>query len=148
MCAVDITTKLRNPKQTDSHAMSDPRDDALAGNTGVNNVLIYLMISSTALDRDIACRREAVTSRGIDGENLYTRETDDKVIALPGSIETTLLFRTNVCVYVCVWDRLDRPSYSVPPLISSPVITPLPGAHAVFSRSSSLRSVKRAGPST
>lgn len=49
----------------------------------VNNVLIYLMISSTALDRNIACRRGTVTNR-IDAcrwGSVHSQNVDDVVIA-------------------------------------------------------------------
>lgn len=50
------------------------RDDALAGNNRVNNVLIYLMISAYALN--MACRHEESDWRISTGEKkTCTRET-------------------------------------------------------------------------
>lgn len=68
-------------KQTELHAMSDSRRCTRGKYWRVNNVLIYLMISSTVLDRNITCRRETVTNR-IDAyrwENLYSQNVGDVV---------------------------------------------------------------------
>lgn len=67
-------------KQTELHAMSDSRRCTRGKHWCVNNVLIYLMISSTMLDRNIVYR-ETVTNR-IDAYrwgNLYSQNVDDVV---------------------------------------------------------------------
>lgn len=85
--AVDITTMLRNSKANRiARNVWFATMHSQKTHWHVNNVLIYLMISSTALDWNIACHRGTVTNR-IDAcrwGNVHSQNVDDVVIARYG----------------------------------------------------------------